>query len=341
MRPSQASAVLRTAVLAKIPAMMWGPPGIGKSDLVRQLCEDHGLELRDVRISQLDSVDLRGIPHRENGRTVWNPPDFLPHDLDSRGILFLDEINSGSVGTMAAAYQLVLDRRLGNYELPAGWAVLAAGNRLQDRSIVNQMPMALRNRFIHIEVEVNLDDWRHWALTHGVHSDVLGFISSAPDLLNEFDVGDDKVRQQQMQQRAKDARAFATPRSWAFLSRLLSAGIPAEVEYETYGSVVGEGPAAKFVEYMKYSRRAPNLDNILMNPGNAPVPEEPATLYATVSGLAVKSTSDNFERVIQYADRLPTEFGVTLVKDSVTRIPELADTKAFNSWAARNAEAIT
>jgi hypothetical protein len=203
------------------------------------------------------------------------------------------------------------------------------------------MPLPLRNRFIHIDVEVNLDDWRHWALTHNVHPDVLGFISYSPSLLNEFDVGEDKVRQREMSQRSKDAKAFATPRSWSFMSRLLSAGIPEDAEYETYGSVVGEGAAAQFIAYLKYARKMPNLDALLLAPDRAPIPEEPATLYATVSGLAVKATESNFERVVQYTDRLPTEFGVTCVKDAITRNPLIADTKAFNNWATRNAAAIT
>lgn len=336
MQISQASAVLQLAVDANTPVMLWGPPGIGKSDIVHQLADNTGRDLRDVRISQLDSVDLRGVPSVSNGITHWNPPDFLPQDPNSRGLLFLDEINSGSTSTMAAAYQLVLNRQLGTYKLPPGWAVVAAGNRLQDRSIVNAMPAALRNRFIHIEVEANIDDWCLWALRKNINPHVIGFLRYRPTLLNEFDVGGDSRRQQEAAQRLKDAKAFATPRSWSFLSNMLNIGIPASVENETYSAVVGEGPAAEFISYLKYASKMPNLDAVLLNPKTAPLPDEPATKYATVSGLASKLTVDNFDRGITYADRMEPEFGVMCIKDAITRLPALATTQAFNEWAVRN-----
>lgn len=337
MQISQAAAVLKVAVRADLPVMLWGPPGIGKSDLVHQLAEDTSRALIDVRISQLDSVDLRGVPNVRDGITVWNPPEFLPRDENSTGILFLDEINHGSTSTMAAAYQLVLNRQLGKYRLPAGWSIVAAGNRLQDRSIVNNMSAALRNRFIHIDVEVNLDDWCIWANRHGIDPNVIGFLRYRPTLLNEADLaGTDSKRSQEVAQRLKDAKAFATPRSWSFLSKLLQVGIPGTVEHETYGSVVGEGAAAEFIAYLKYAAKMPNLDAIFVNPKSAPLPEEPATKYATVSGLAAKMTKDNFDRGITYCDRLDPEFGVMCVKDALTRLPDLAETQAFNEWALRN-----
>lgn len=350
MRPSQVGSVLKTAINAQIPTMIWGPPGVGKSDVVRQTAAAMNLELRDVRISQLDAVDLRGIPNvvdsqigddpsNVRGITYWNPPVFLPHDPKSKGILFLDEINSGTQATMAAAYQLVLDRKLGDYELPPGWSILAAGNRLQDRAIVNQMPAPLRNRFIHVDYDVHLDDWCDWALRNGVNPDVLGFVRYRPTLLNELDATD-ATRGKDNAAKLKDARAFATPRSWSFLSRLLSAGIPADVQYETYGSAVGEGAAAEFIAYLKYASKMPNLDALLLNPSKAAIPEEPATLYATATGLATKATPENFDRIVQYTDRLPAEFSVMCVKDCIARDEAICDTKSFSAWAVRNSDVI-
>lgn len=337
MRPSQATQVLAAAVNSGTPIMLWGAPGIGKSAIVKQFAQSASRDVRDVRISQLDSVDLRGVPSVSEGITRFNPPEFLPHDQQSRGVLFLDEINSGSTATMAAAYQLVLDRALGTYRLPRDWAIVAAGNRAQDRSLVNQMPLALRNRFIHIELEVNNEDWNNWAIVAGVHDAVRGFMRYRPTLLNELDAsGKDDATRNQIAQKLKDARAFATPRSWEFLSNLLHIGVPSSVEYDTYGSAVGEGAAAEFIAYMKYQTKMPNLDHILLSPDSAPVPEEPATLYATTTGLASKTTPDNLERVIKYLNRLPVEFAVMTIKDSVTRDNSIADTKAFNDWAAAN-----
>jgi hypothetical protein len=320
--------------------MFWGPPGVGKSDLVHQVAAQHHYEIRDVRISQLESVDLRGIPQVRDGITYWNPPDFLPHDPDSRGILFLDEINSGQTSTMAAAYQLVLNRALGSYKVPPMWRIVAAGNRLQDRAIVNAMPAPLRNRFIHIEVETHLDDWCAWALRNNIHSDVIAFLRQESNLLNEFDVGANESRQREASQKLKDAKAFATPRSWAFLSKMLLTGIPAGAEYETYGSVVGEGVAARFIAYMKYSSRMPNLDAIFLNPKTVEVPTEPGTLYATAAALATKVNEGNLDRAVIYMDRMPPEFGVMCMSDAVTRNPKVCNAKAFNEWATRNGDVI-
>lgn len=336
MSPSQAADVLHVALNAQVATMIWGSPGIGKSDVVRQVCEETERDLIDVRISQLDSVDLRGIPNVIDGITHWNPPAFLPRGKDTRGVLFLDEINAGSISTMAAAYQLVLDRKLGEYSLPSGWVVVAAGNRIQDRSIVNAMPAALRNRFIHIDMESNVDDWSQWALVHDIEPDVLGFIRYTPTLLNEFDLGPDQGRIKEAAAKLKDARAFATPRSWTFLSRLLKAGIPPTAELATYGSVVGEAAASQFVAYLKYARKMPNLDAILLNPSGTEVPTEPATLYAVASGLALKITPDNFDRATTYLGRLPPEFGIMCVKDACTRNSAIIETKAFDVWATKN-----
>ena len=318
--------------------MLHGSPGVGKSDVVRQLAKQRGIELIDLRLSQLDPVDLRGVPSVDTKKriTSWNTPSFLP--TGGKGILFLDEINSAAQATQAAAYQLVLDRKLGDYEMPPGWALIAAGNRPTDRAIVNQMSTALKNRFTHLNYEVNNDDWCDWALRSNIAVEVLGFIRFRPMLLNEFEQRNESKEEKERVQRLKDAQAFATPRSWEFLSKVVQQKPGGDVEYELYTGIVGEGAAAEFMGYLKYYRDLPNLDALLMNPGAAKVPEEPATLYALSTGLATKATPDNMERVVKYALRLPAEFQVLLMKDAITRDNELTQTKSFNDWAVRNAD---
>lgn len=338
MRPSQIVTALNYLIDANQPVMIHGSPGVGKSDIVRQVAKQRGIELIDLRLSQLDPVDLRGVPSVDTKKriTSWNPPSFLP--TDGKGILFLDEINSAAQATQAAAYQLVLDRRLGDYVLPPGWAIIAAGNRSTDRAIVNQMSTALKNRFTHINFEVNLDDWCDWALRNNIAIEVLGFIRFRPMLLNEFEQRNDSKEERERVQRLKDAQAFATPRSWEFLSKVIQQKPSASIEYELYSGIVGEGAAAEFMGYLKYYRDLPNLDALLMNPGAAKVPEEPATLYALATGLATKATQDNMERVVKYALRMPAEFQVLLMKDAITRDNDLTQTKAFNDWAVKNSD---
>lgn len=341
MRPSAVSKTLNYLIDAQQPGMLWGPPGVGKSSVIRQVATARGIGLIDLRLSQLDAVDLRGIPSvLATGKTHWNQPTFLP--TEGEGILFLDEINLGAPSVMAAGYQLVLDRKLGDYELPPGWIVLAAGNRTQDRTNVQQMSTALKNRFVHIDYEVNLDDWCDWALRNGVHVSVLSFIRFRPTMLNMFDAplkGDDADKRRQAQA-MKDANAFATPRSWEFMSKMVTQQPDPEVEYDLFCGTVGEGAAAEFMGYLKYYRDLPNLDALLMNPSKTNVPSEPATLYALSTGLAAKATDDNFDRVVQYALRMPQEFQVLLMKDAVTRSESLTNTKAFNEWTVKNSNVL-
>lgn len=338
MRPTQILASLELLIDAKQPAMLHGSPGVGKSDVIRQLAKKRGLELIDLRLSQLDPVDMRGVPSVDAKKkiTSWNVPSFLP--TDGEGILFLDEINSAAQATQAAAYQLVLDRKLGDYTLPEGWSVIAAGNRTTDRAIVNQMSTALKNRFTHLNYEVNNDDWCEWALKSGISVEVLGFIRFRPMLLNEFEQRNDSKEEKERMQRLKDAQAFATPRSWEFLSRVVAQQPPKDLEYELYSGIVGEGCAAEFMGYLKYYRDLPNLDALLMAPDKTEVPEAPATLYALATGLATKATPDNLERVVKYALRMPAEFQVLLMKDAIVRNSALTNTKAFNEWAIKNAD---
>ena len=340
MRPTQIASALNILIEAQQPVMIHGSPGVGKSDIVRQVAENNKLEVLDIRLSQMDPVDLRGVPSidTKNRRTLWNSPGFLP--TSGRGIVFFDEINSAAQATQAAAYQLILDRRLGEYVLPEGWTMIAAGNRTTDRAIVNQMSTALKNRFVHLDYEVNNDDWCMWALNNNVCVEVLGFIRFRPTLLNEFEARNESKEENARIQRLRNTNAFATPRSWSFLSKVVDKKPAPELEYELYSGIVGEGPATEFMGYLKYYRDLPNLDALLLNPNGTKVPEEPATLYALATGLASKATVGNMENIAVYADRMPVEFQVLLFKDTITRNREIANTKAFNNWATKNQEVL-
>jgi hypothetical protein len=338
MRPSQVAKALKTLIAAHQPVMIHGSPGIGKSEVVRQVADELGRQMIDLRLSQLDPVDLRGVPAVDikKHETSWNPPDFLPRE--GTGILLLDEINSAAQATQAAAYQLVLDRRLGDYVVPDGWDIIAAGNRASDRAIVNQMSTALKNRFAHINYDVNNDDWCEWAIKSNIAVEILGFIRFRPMLLNEFEANGNSKDEKARLQRLKDAQAFATPRSWYFLHRALAQKPDPEIEYELYSGIVGEAAAAEFMGYLKYYRDLPNLDHILMDPTKAKVPTEMATLYALSTGLATKATQDNMERVVKYTLRMPAEFQVLLMKDALMRDSSLTNCSAFNQWAVKNVD---
>ena len=209
MKPRLVSQALAACIEVKQPCFLWGAPGVGKSQIVRQAAQALSLRVIDVRAVLLDPVDLRGLPAINGDKKAhWCPPAFLP--VEGNGVLFLDELNAAPPLVQAACYQLVLDRQLGEYHLPAGWAVIAAGNRDTDRAVTSRMPSALANRFVHLDFEADLADWATWALQAGVKTELIAFIRFRPGLLHDFDP-------------KRNDKAFPTPRAWEFVSKISTA----------------------------------------------------------------------------------------------------------------------
>jgi len=320
MKSSAISNALRVLVSARQPAFLWGGPGIGKSAVIRQLAAALSTPLRDVRALLLDPVDLRGLPFLGNdGRSKWATPEFLPQD--GSGILFLDELNAAPAMVQASCYQLVLDRKLGEYTLPAGWSIIAAGNRDSDRAVTTRMPTPLRNRFVHLEFEVDMQEWSEWAIQAGVRPEVIAFLRFRAELLNAFD---------------RDANAFPSPRSWEFVSRILESQPEPSIEHELFAGAVGSGAATEFSAFLRMFRELPNIDAILVNPHKEPVPENAAAQYAVASALAHRASDTNLDRICVYLDRMPTEFCVLCVRDASLREPAIRHTAAYTKWAIQN-----
>lgn len=337
MRPKQAAELLKLNIELDIPTMLWGPPGIGKSRIGYQTADTLEMAMADVRLSQLDPVDLRGIPFvatvDETGvkLTRWAIADFIARLAERPTLLFLDEINSSAQATQAAAYQLVLDRKLGDFALPEHTRIIAAGNNEGDGAIVNRMSSALRNRLAHIDMETHLDDVCNYFIDIGLPPQIIGFLRFRSKLLNEFE---DK--------NSRNLKAFATPRGWERLGHSIEKrpDMDEEILFYHAASIVGEGSATEFMAFNKYHQNMPNPDMILMNPKTAEVPEEPATLYALSTTLATKATQENMDRVIEYTLRMPAEFQVLLVSDAGRRDKQVTYTPAFNKWVSKNADVV-
>jgi len=324
LKPSQISEALAALVKMQQPVMLHSSPGMGKSQIVHQTADSLGMALTDVRAVLLDPVDLRGLPTvNGDGRAHWATPDFLP--TEGAGILFLDEINAAPLAVQAACYQLILDRKLGEYVLPAGWAIVAAGNLQTDRAVVNRMSTALASRFTHIEMICDLDDWCRWALAAGIKTEVIAFLRFRPELLHNFD---------------KDGRTFPCPRTWEFASKIIGGGLTNGIEFGLLAGTVGEGAAAELAGFLKIYRQLPSPDAVLMSPDTADMPDDPATLYALAGALARKASPDNFDRVIAYVGRMPAEFSVLTVRDAITRDAALQSTRPFIEWAAANSDVL-
>lgn len=308
---------------ADIPAFLWGAPGIGKSDIVKQIGAELGLPVIDLRAILLDPVDLRGLPTVHNGRAQWAQPDFLPRaDRDGpRGLLMLDELNAAPPSTQAACFQLVLDRRLGEYVMPAGWRIVAAGNRQTDRAAAQKMPTPLANRFAHFTVEADLESWLEWADRANVNPVIAAFVKHKPDLLHKMD-GSDMIR-------------FPTPRAWAQVSKVSNVANEG-LRRNLIEAIVGEAAATECCSFINMFLSLPPLDSIIANPTSAPVRSEPSVMHLITTALARKATAANFVAILTYAARLPAEHAVALVQSAVKRDPALKETQAFIAWKLKN-----
>lgn len=253
-RPRDVKVFLARCMEVGRPAMIWGPPGIGKSELIAEIGAEAGRPVIDMRLLLLEPTDIKGIPyyHPETKTMKWAQPSDLPTETYlSNAILFLDEINAAPPSVQAAAYQLILNRRVGEYYLPKGVSMLCAGNRESDKGVTFRMPSPLANRLVHVEMASNFEDWQKWAIANKVHADVVGFLSHHKQKLFNFDP------------KSPD-KAFATPRSWFFVSQLISDNLPESMNTTLVAGTVGEGLATEFSAHRKVAARMPKSEDVLM-----------------------------------------------------------------------------
>lgn len=342
MRPAQVIQILgreftSAAAGQHTPVMLWGPPGIGKSDLVREVAARHDAPVVDLRLSQLEPSDLRGIPFRVDGLVEWAVPALLPDAMrhGPAGILFLDEINAAPPTVSAAAYQLILDRRLGEYRVPEGWAIFAAGNRQGDRGVVYSMPSPLANRFTHLEVEPNLDDWVGWAHDTGIDPRLIGFLRFRPDLLFDFDP-------------TQVVTAFPSPRTWEFADRALTKfGDDRALLTAALQACVGPAAGVEAAAYFEHLDRLPDIDAIARGESDD-VPEEIDLQYAVAAALVRRALQARdgddpeplYGHLLVYAGLLPQrELGVMLVADLYRAVGQpLCESPRFATWAGQVAD---
>ncbi len=317
--PNEAKTAIRKCMKKNRPVFMWGPPGIGKSDIVKQLGEEQGRRVIDVRLSLWEPTDIKGIPfyNANKGSMEWAPPMEFPSDPEDDSILFLDELNSAAPATQAAAYQLILNRRVGAYQLPPNVSIVAAGNRESDKGVTYRMPAPLANRFLHLELRVDYEDWHSWAVKNRIHEQVVGYVGFAKQDLYDFDP-------------KSASKSFATPRSWSFVSELLEDDDVSEGTLtDLVSGAVGEGLAVKFMAHRKVAKQMPNPEDILSGKVAKCEIKEISAMYSLTISLCyelqeadrkkVKSwdaMADNFFGFMM--DNFPTEIVVMGAKTALT-----------------------
>jgi len=286
LTPNSAKASINHAIRKKRPIFLWGPPGIGKSDIVHQIGEQMNAKVIDVRLSLWEPTDIKGIPYFDSniGKMVWAPPLELPdEELAAKHeniVLFLDEMNSAAPAVQAAAYQLILNRKVGTYTLPDNVYIVAAGNREADKGVTYRMPSPLANRFVHLEMTVNFDDWFEWAVDNGIHQDVVGFLTFSKKDLYDFDP-------------KSPSRSFATPRSWSFVSDLLEDDLGESTTTDLVSGAVGEGLAVKFMAHRKVASQMPNPADIISGKVKELNTKEISAMYSLTVSLCYELKEAN------------------------------------------------
>ncbi len=323
MKPSTVKRTVQTLLDTNISLFLWGSPGIGKSSIIKQIAQENGIGFIDLRLSLLDPTDLKGIPFfdKENHQAVWASPSFLPKE--GRGILFLDELNSAPPTVQASAYQLILDRSIGEYRLPDGWKIVAAGNNEDDHGITYKMPSPLANRFIHLEMELDVEEWLTWAYKNRIDSRVSAYIRYKNEALFMFE---------------PDQRSFATPRSWEFVSRILQSALSGNALLESIAGAIGEKLAIDFLQFAKVFNTLPDIEAVFEGTLRE-YPSSDETLYALssllVSGYLAAPDPKRLENLLDYLVEMQAEFSVMTVQELQRSGVDMLDSAMFERWVAK------
>lgn len=276
---SECKPLLRRAVAKRRPVFIWGPPGVGKSDMVNQVASEFkNSAVIDLRMALMDPTDIKGVPYysSDDNTMKWAPPSELPSAEFAKDFdvvfLFFDELNSAPPAVQAASYQLVLNRRVGSYVLPDNVVIIAAGNRMGDKGVTYRMPSPLANRFMHLEIRVDFDDWEQWAVLHEIHPHVVGYLKQFKGDLYNFDP-------------VQHDRAFATPRTWSFVSDMLDDDLPDTSNTDMVAGLVGEGLAIKFMSHRKHAADLPDPAEVLNGKIKEFKAKEPSANWALATSL--------------------------------------------------------
>jgi hypothetical protein len=306
--------------------MLWGTYGIGKTSIVRQIAKRRGWKVIEFMLSIREPVDMRGIPMIDpvTKKTYWCIPAELPDaERDGEeGIFFLDEINTAP-HMQAVAMKMVLDHELGDYKLPKGWRIVAAGNRIGDRAAAQRMPTALRNRFAHLFIRPDLPAWCKWANANAIAPEVVAFARLKQVIHVPF---------------KGDENATLTPRSLVAASKYTNA--PKKQRLRLLSSHIGDAYGVELDGFIDLYRTVGDLDDIIADPKGAKVYDEPSLRFAICTGLARKANRQNVEAIVTYAQRLNRESEMLLVHDATTRDAKLKETSAYGAWAVKNQDLI-
>lgn len=322
--------LLLSTIPARLPILITGAPGIGKTDIVKQAAKAAGARLIISHPVVSDPVDFKGMPTVTNGEAHFLPFGELQELIkaDTLTVFFLDDLGQAPASVQAAAMQLILARRINGFKVSDQVCFIAATNRKEDRAGVSGILEPVKSRFAAIvQLDVDLDGWCKWALSAGLPTELVAFIRFRPGLLHDFKPSAGMVNS-------------PCPRTVANVGRLMAVNLPAGLEYEVFSGAAGEGFAAEFVGFLQIFRSLPNPDAVLMDPEHATVPSDPATMYALCGALARKANANNVDRFFSYINRLPVEFQTVATLDAIRRDKDLQNTRPCIDWFSQNSDVL-
>lgn len=328
---------LHTSVMAnfrrstKVPVLIEGKPGGGKSSLARQIVRDLGVNparVTEFNPSLRDPVDIMGVPRTDGEFTKWVPPsEFWRIRNDGTNepcALIIEEISDAPIPMQNPMCRVILDKHAGELELHPVCYIIATGNRTEDKSGATRLTTKLTNRMQVVQFDENIDDWCDWALDNNIAVDMIQFLRFRPNLLSDFD---------------PNRKINPTPRTWE-MANYIDRDLPSDLYFSNIAGLVGEGAAAEYTGFKRIYENLPDIDGIIMNPTKAAVPDDPAVMYALTGALAHRVSKDNFDRAVEYILRMPADFQVMCVFDAQKLKPEIRNTRAYVQWTVKNANVL-
>jgi hypothetical protein len=336
MRPKEFAELLKIAIPHKEPILVTGAPGIGKTDIIIQACKDLKARLIITHPVVSDPTDFKGLPFMaiENGETIAK---FLPFNdlLDlinttDLTVFFGDDMGQAPSSVQASWMQLALARRINGHIVSDDVVFMAATNRRQDKAGVQGILEPLKGRFTIVELTPDNKDWYEWANKNAMPPELIAFVrfreSNHHNILWDF-------------KPTLDMTNSPNPRNWATVGRWMNLKLPAGLEFETYSGRVGAA-ATELLAFIKIYRNLPDIDFVIANPEKAEIPKEISVMFALLGAMAHRATEKNFGNVVKFANRLPAEYAVLLVKDTVIKYPKLINTSAFQEFIMHHKDII-
>lgn len=325
------SVLANFAISNRVPVLIEGKPGGGKSSLARSIVKSLGINperVTEFNPSLRDPVDIMGVPRTDGDCTKWIPPSefwrIRDDGSDQPCALIVEEISDAPVPMQNPMCRVVLDRMAGELKLHPKLYIIATGNRTEDKSGATRLTTKLTNRMQVIQFDENLDDWCDWALDNNLRVDMIQFLRFRPNLLSDFD---------------PNRKINPTPRTWEMVN-YIDPALPSDLYFSNIAGLIGEGAAAEYAGFKRIYENLPDIEGILLNPSKAVIPTDPAVLYALTGAIAHRSSKDNFDRVVEYVLRMPADFQVMCVFDAQKLQPEIRRTRAYTQWTVKNANVL-